>query len=113
MQGDHIVHQAKGIAGGERITLVNGYTYLDPAAIDHSALGQLASVDPESTVTAEYSRHMALRCQSCLDTEITAPDFDADVQRHIEKLTSARDELDRAIRQLQALKPEELTHFGD
>jgi len=68
MQGDHVVHQARGIEQGERITLVNGYTYLDSSAADFSALEQLVHADPEPTVVAEYARHMALRCQSNLSS---------------------------------------------
>ena len=113
MQGDHVVHQAKGISEGERITLVNGYTYLDTNSIDYSALGQLAHADAESTVYAEYARHMALRCRTRLSHCIEQPDFGGTVEAHADKLRHARRELDDAISQLESMKPEEMRHFGD
>ncbi len=113
MQGDQVVHQAKGINGGERITMVNGYTYLDANARDYSALGQLVNADPELTVAAEYARHMALRCQEHLSDSIQRPDFNSDAQTHVQYLRRARQELDDAIAQLESLEIEAIRHFGD
>ena len=113
MQGDHVVHQAKGIREGERITLVNGYTYLDTHSTDYSALGQLAHADPESTVYAEYTRHMALRCQSSLSHCIEQPDFGGNTTTHVDQLRRARRELDDAIAKLESAAPEEMRHLGD
>jgi len=113
MQGDHVVHQARGIRDGERITLVNGYTYLDERASDYSALGQLTHADPEATVFAEYARHMSLRCRALLDDGIERPVFDADVATHANRLRRARRELDDAIHQLETFEHETMRHFGD
>ena len=113
MQGDHVVHQAKGIREGERITLVNGYTYLDTESTDYSALGQLAHADPESTVYAEYTRHMALRCQTILSHCIEQPDFGGNTKSHADQLRRARRELDDAIAKLESSAPEEMRHLGD
>ncbi len=113
MQGDRVVHQARGIESGERITLVNGYTYLDTKARDYSALGQLVHADPELTVAAEYTRHMALRCQARLSDAIQQPDFSQDAQTHARYLRRARQELDDAIEQLESLEIEAIRHFGD
>lgn len=113
MQGDHVVHQARGITGGERITLVNGYTYLDSHARDYSALGQLAHADPELTVSAEYARHMALRCHAQLSDAIQRPNFTLDAQSQAKQLRRARQELDDAIMQLESLEKETMRHFGD
>ena len=113
MQGDQVVHQARGIEAGERITLVNGYTYLDSAAKDFCAIGQLVHADPEATVVAEYARHMAIRCESRLHNCIVEPDFNGDAQSQATLLRQARIELDHAIEQLESLTKEELQHFGD
>ena len=113
MQGDHVVHQARGIKEGERITLVNGYTYLDPAARDYTAIGQLVHADPERTVLAEYARHMALRCRSMLSDCIERPDFELDAEQQAQRLRRARFELDDAIAQLESLRDEDMRHFGD
>ena len=113
MLGDHVVHQARGIDAGERITLVNGYTYLDASVRDYSALGQLVHADPEPTVIAEYGRHMSLRCRSTLDDCIDRPDFGGDARAMAERLRRARLELDDAIAQLEALGYEDMRHFGD
>lgn len=113
MQGEHVVHQARGIAAGERITLVNGYTYLDPGSRDYTAIGQLMHADPAAVVTAEYARHMALRCRARLAAAIDRPDFEADAQSQADSLRRARRELDAAIEQLESIEQEDMRHFGD
>jgi len=113
MQGDQVVHQARGIEDGERITLVNGYTYGHPSAQDYSALDQLVHADPENTVFAEYARHMALRCQQTLSTIIREPDYDSNATNQAAKLRAARQELDDAIVKLESHKKEAMRHFGD
>lgn len=113
MQGDHVVHQARGIKDGERITLVNGYTYKNSGAKDYSALGQLIHADPEPTVLAEYTRHMALRCTQQLQNAINTPDFHANTKSHASTLRLARQELDDAIEKLESHKYEDIVHFGD
>ncbi len=113
MQGDQVVHQARGIEAGERITLVNGYTWLKSEARDYSALGQLVNADAEPTVIAEYTRHMALRCQSRLQECVDYPDFNSGTEYHLRKLKTAKRELEDAIQKLQLLDKEEMQHFGD
>lgn len=113
MQGDHVVHQARGIREGERITLVNSYTYLEPSARDYSAIGQLVHADPKKTVLADYTRHMALRCHHNLNECIEKPDFNSDATTQAQRLRRARVELDDAIAQLESLEQEGVRHFGD
>lgn len=113
MLGDHVVHQARGVTSGERITLVNGYTPLDAATRDFSALGQLMHADEPGTVVAEYTRHMALRCQSMLERSIALSSFERSGSEHAQILKRARLELDDAIKQLESMAPEEMRHFGD
>ena len=113
MQGDHVVHQACGIKDGERITLVNGYTYLDPMVRDYTAIGQILHADPKSVVIAEYARHMALRCEALLNDTISQPDYQTDVNTQAQLLQRARLELDDAITQLESLGIEKMRHFGD
>lgn len=114
MQGENVVHQARGITEGERITLVNGYTYRAEAARDYSALGQLIHADAQNIVVAEYARHMALRCQERLNDCIAQPDFEGGkTSRLMDQLRHARQELDDALGQLGSLEKEEMRHFGD
>jgi hypothetical protein len=47
MQGNYVVHRAKALLEkGDRITLVNGYTYGDLSAPDYTALGQIVHAAP-------------------------------------------------------------------
>lgn len=114
MQGNYVVHQAKGIrSAGERITLVNGYNYADVSVADFTAVNQLVAADPASYVTAEYTRQMALRCAQHLQPCINDTDFNAGRAAQISRLQAARQELDEAIALLQDDEPQALKHFGD
>ena len=114
MQGNYVVHQAKGIrSAGERITLVNGYNYADLSVADFTAVNQLVVADPASYVTAEYTRQMALRCAQHLQPCINDTDFNAGRAAQISRLQAARRELDEAIAVLQDDEPQALKHFGD
>ncbi|MGB0866192.1 MAG: hypothetical protein ACPGSC_06765 [Granulosicoccaceae bacterium] len=54
MQGNYVVHQAKGPRQeGERITLVNGFSYADPDTPDCTALAQRFHADPPALASAE------------------------------------------------------------
>lgn len=116
MQGNYVVHQARGLdAPGERVTLVNGYTFGDLSTPDYTALGQLLNADAASHATAEYTRHMAMRCASFLEPCINAPDFDAAPDAQLARLQAAQQTLNEAVHQLQhAMQgPEAIRHFGD
>jgi len=114
MQGNYVVHQAKGLRQpGERITLVNGYSYADLSVPDYTAVDQLVFVDPINTVGAEYSRHVALRCARQLAELANSPDFDADLPTHARQLSQIKQELDFAIDQLNHALEGEIRHFGD
>jgi hypothetical protein len=114
MQGNYVVHQAKGLKeAGERITLVNGYSYADMSVPDYTAVDQLVFADPANTVGAEYSRHVALRCAHELSELANAPDFNADLQEHAAQLARVKRELDFAIEQLNNAQGGEMRHFGD
>ena len=114
MQGNYVVHQAKGIRSeGERITLVNGYNYADLSIPDYSAIDQLVYADPESYVTAEYTRQMALRCGQHLQAISNQTDFNASRTQQIERLQNARKVLDEAIALLGDDTHQEMKHFGE
>lgn len=114
MQGNYVVHQAKGILSeGERITLVNGYNYGDTNVADYTAFQQLLHVDPANYVAAEYARQMALRCAQQLQGCINHSDFTADKSLPIEQLKRARAELDTAIELLEDDSEQGIKHFGD
>ena len=114
MQGNYVVHQAKGLReAGERITLVNGYNYVDRETPDYTALKQLVLADPESLATAEYIRHVALRCVNNLETAINQPAFESEPQQQLQFLYKARRELDAGIAQLEDDTVEVMKHFGN
>jgi hypothetical protein len=114
MQGNYVVHRAMGLRKpGERITLVNGYSYADMSVEDYSAIDQLVFAEPEETVGAEYSRHVALRCARQMMQLVNEPDFSLELSAHAEKLSQVRDELNQAIQQLNDAKNGEIQHFGD
>ena len=116
MQGNYVVHQARGLdAPGERITLVNGYTFGDLSTPDYTALGQLLNADAASHATAEYTRHMAMRCAAHLEPCINQPDFEAEPAAQLARLQAAQQTLDEAVSQLQQAMdgPEAIRHFGD
>lgn len=113
MQGNYVVHQAKGLReAGERITLVNGYNYADRETPDFTALKQLVLADPESLATAEYIRHVALRCASNLESAVNQPSFKSDPEGQLQMLYNARRELDIGIAQLEDDTVEAMKHFG-
>lgn len=114
MQGNYVVHQAKGLKEkGERITLVNGYNYADKNTPDYTAFKQLILADPESLATAEYIRHVALRCAGNLEEVINQPHFETDKSVQLQKLYEARRELEIGIAQLEDDNVEEMKHFGN
>jgi len=114
MQGNYVVHQAKGVLSeGERITLVNGYSYADCNIADYTSYKQLLLADPESYVAAEYTRQMALRCAQQLQPCINNSDFNTSRSALVRQLENARAELDQAIGQLQDDSKQSMQHFGD
>ena len=87
MQGNYVVHRAKGLSKpGERITLVNGYSYADMSIDDYTAVDQLIFAEPEETVGAEYSRHVALSCSRQMMQWVKEPDFALDLSAQAKQL---------------------------
>ena len=80
---------------------------------DYTAVDQLIFAEPEETVGAEYSRHVALRCARQMMQLVNEPDFSLDLSAHAKQLSRIRDELNQAIRQLDSAKQGEMRHFGD
>lgn len=114
MQGNYVVHQAKGLREeGERITLVNGFSYADRDTPDYTALGQLFHADPPPIASAEYSRHIALRCGRELEEIINNPRFNDSPMEHAQRLARVQSELSKAIEQLNNAAGEEMQHFGN
>lgn len=113
MQGNYVVHQAKGLREeGERITLVNGFSYADTNTPDYTALGQLFHADKPEVASAEYARHVALRCTRELAQVINKPNFSDSAEAHANQLARVREELNQAIEQLNNAAGEEMRHFG-
>ena len=114
IQGNYVVHQAKALlAPGERITLVNGYSYEDLEISDYTALDQLIYADPEKLSCAEYARNLALRCAQQLQPLVNTPDYSLEAAERIELLAQARNELDQAIQTLETYQSSAMRHFGD
>ena len=114
MQGNYVVHQAKGLrAKGERITLVNGFSYADRDTPDYTALGQLFHADPPEVASAEYTRHIALRCGRELEQIINNPRFNDSPKEHAQRFARVQTELSKAVDQLNNAAGEEMRHFGN
>ncbi len=114
MQGNYVVHQACGLrTQADRITLVNGFSYADQNTPDFTALGQLFHADPAPIASAEYARHVALRCCQSLEQTVNTPDYGASPAEQSRKLALVRAELDAAISQLDNAEGTEIVHFGD
>lgn len=114
IQGNYVVHQAKALlAEGERITLVNGYSYADLKIPDYTALDQLVYADPETLCCAEYTRSLALRCAQRLQPLVNTPDYSLDAEQRISQLKEAKNELDQAIQTLETYGSKDMRHFGD
>lgn len=77
------------------------------------AIDQLVYADPESYVTAEYARQMALRCGQHLQAISNQTDFNASRTQQIERLQNARKVLDEAIAVLGDDTHQEMKHFGE
>mgnify|MGYP000058187026 CR=1 len=113
-QGNYVVHQASALrTAGERITLVNGYSYADMAYPDYTAVGQLIHADPEEVVGAEYCHHMALRIGRQLQAFTNQPNFQLSLQAQAESLRKVQTELQLAIEQLDNARGQAMHHFGD
>jgi len=114
MQGNYVVHQAKGLRDeGERITLVNGFSYADRDIPDYTALGQLFHADSASVASAEYARHIALRCGRELEEIINRPGFGDSPTEHAKRFARVQSELAAAVEQLNDAAGEEMRHFGN
>lgn len=114
IQGNYVVHQAKALLSeGERITLVNGYSYADINIPDYTALDQLVYADPEKLSCAEYTRSLALRCAQQLQPLVNTPNYSLEAAQRIDLLKQARDELNQAIDTLQSYPAQGMRHFGD
>lgn len=113
-QGNYVVHQASALQEeGERITLVNGFSYADMDIPDYTAVDQLVHADPEGIVAAEYAHHVALRTGRRLQQLSNQPDFDLSLEQQAEQLRKAKAEIEQAIEQLDNARGGELRHFGD
>ena len=113
-QGNYVVHQASALQEeGERITLVNGFSYADMDTPDYTAVDQLVHADPEGIVAAEYSHHVALRAARRLQNLSNQPDFSLSLEQQAAKLREVQAELEQAIHQLENARGSELHHFGD
>lgn len=114
MQGNYVVHQAKGLnTPGERITVVNAYNFDDLSKPDYTALGQLKHADPAAITVAEYTRLMSLRCANHLQPIINTPDFNASDEAQMAALNLAIKELQTARDVIAASNDEAMKHFGD
>ncbi|MTI09129.1 hypothetical protein [Curvivirga aplysinae] len=114
MQGNYVVHKAAGLkSAGERITLVNGYSFAAKDSDDFTAFHALKQVDDPAIVEAEYTRQMALRAVQHLDEIVNYPSFETDAENRIKILQKARTELDIAISKLVDEKAESLNQFKE
>ena len=112
MQGNMVVHQAKGLtAPGERITMVNGYVPADARIPDYTRYDQLVFADPAHVVTSEFMRHMAFEGQRRLSHSASDMAFSTDREAYADELEAIAARLSAAAKQIRTADDAEMEHF--
>lgn len=113
MQGNMVVHQAKGLtAPGERITMVNGYVPADARIPDYTRYDQLVFADPEDVVTAEFMRHTAHQGQRLLSESAATMSYLTDRDAYAAELEAVAARLTAAAEQIRGAETAKIEHFG-
>ncbi|MEM9210859.1 MAG: hypothetical protein AAGA63_05170, partial [Pseudomonadota bacterium] len=112
MQGNMVVHQAKGLtAPGERITMVNGYVPADARIPDYTRYDQLVFADPPEVVTSEFVRHIAHEGVRRLATNIRNVEFSTDRDGYAAELEAIAERLKAAAREIRSSDSAKMEHY--
>ncbi|MEO0342884.1 MAG: hypothetical protein AAF198_05550 [Pseudomonadota bacterium] len=112
MQGNMVVHQAKGLtAPGERITMVNGYVPKDARIPDYTRYDQLVFADPAHVVTSEFMRHMAFEGVRRLNQSVEDLSFTTNREAYANELEALAARLKDAASDIRNSDNAEMEHF--
>ena len=114
MQGNMVVHRgAKLEQPFDRVTMVNGYVPLDLDSVDPSRFFDLKTVDPHQLLFPEWARHKAWLSKGKLNRIIEELPFTDDRELIINKLKSAIEDVETAIKDLSDSSDGEQNFYGD
>ena len=114
MQGNMVVHRgAKLEQPFDRVTMVNGYVPLDLDSVDPSRFFDLKTVDPHQLLFPEWARHKAWLSKGKLNRIIEELPFTDDRELIINKLKSAIEDVETAIKDLSDSSEGEQNFYGD
>ena len=114
MQGNMVVHRgAKLEQPFDRVTMVNGYVPLNLASVDPSRFFDLKTVDPHQLLFPEWARHKAWLSKGKLNRIIEELPFTDDRELIINKLKTAIEDVETAIKDLSDSSEGEQNFYGD
>ena len=114
LQGNMVVHRgAKLEQPFDRVTMVNGYVPLDLDSVDPSRFFDLKTVDPHQLLFPEWARHKAWLSKGKLNRIIEELPFTDDRELIINKLKSAIEDVETAIKDLSDSSEGEQNFYGD
>ena len=114
MQGNMVVHRgAKLEQPFDRVTMVNGYVPLNLDSVDPSRFFDLKTVDPHQLLFPEWARHKAWLSKGKLNRIIEELPFTDDRELIINKLKSAIEDVETAIKDLSDSSDGEQNFYGD
>ena len=114
LQGNMVVHRgAKLEQPFDRVTMVNGYVPLNLDSVDTSRFFDLKTVDPHQLLFPEWARHKAWLSKGKLNRIIEELPFTDDRELIINKLKSAIEDVETAIKDLSDSSEGEQNFYGD
>lgn len=114
LQGNMVVHRgAKLEQPFDRVTMVNGYVPLNLDSVDPSRFFDLKTVDPHQLLFPEWARHKAWLSKGKLNRIIEELPFTDDRELIINKLKSAIEDVETAIKDLSDSSEGEQNFYGD
>ena len=114
MQGNMVVHRgAKLEQPFDRVTMVNGYVPLNLDSVDPSRFFDLKTVDPHQLLFPEWARHKAWLSKGKLNRIIEELPFTDDRELIINKLKTAIEDVETAIKDLSDSSEGEQNFYGD
>lgn len=111
LHGDMVVHRGGPLtARAERITMVNGYVAVDAASEMQSRMPDLREVDDPELLYFEWTRFVAWRARTRLDSLINSVDFGLGAEEAASRLEHAIEDVSLAVEQLRS-GPVTIDHY--
>jgi hypothetical protein len=112
LHGDMVVHRAAPVTElAERITMVNGYTSMDPSLDDQSRTIDLIPVDDHECLWTEWAKFAAWRSRGRLTKLLEELEFNPDREVVANRLEEAIADAQKAAIEMRSGKPQML-HYG-